>query len=397
MAPSPNHALATSPPSPRRCVSEMPPPTEPFGWGRHRGQDSYYRRSRPTGRFTRLSPAVRNRSMRRDLRRTVEWCGWLSSAGTAGVLVLRQRGAVGARSAMLVALAPVCGLGAWLGALAGWFTRRWVLFAAALGLSAVHSSRYATDFSLRNRSLPSVGGVVRIFSANVLRGNPDAGALVSLIRHERADIALFQEVGPHELERLEKAGIRSSHQHAVLDGRLGFSGGAVFSRWPIEGGVVDIGGLPMIAAVVTTPRGELEVINVHVTAPLTSDCHAMWEQQLLELAALLADPARPIALVGDFNATLDHVELRSLAAAGASRHAATGGGVGATYPASGIVPPMLRLDHAFVSDELTVVTNSVVKVAGSDHRAISFTLAVMPGGEKEANSSTNAAVGAANA
>src|SRR3954451_20396616 len=86
-------------------------------------------------------------------------------------------------------------------------------------------------------------------------------------------------------------------------------------------------------------------------------------------------------LAGDFNATLDHAELRRLLGRG-YRDAAeqAGSGLHMTWPAGKSLPPaVLAIDHVLADRRVRVASARTVAIPGSDHRGVLAEL-VLPGG-----------------
>jgi endonuclease/exonuclease/phosphatase (EEP) superfamily protein YafD len=86
-------------------------------------------------------------------------------------------------------------------------------------------------------------------------------------------------------------------------------------------------------------------------------------------------------LAGDFNATLDHDELRRLIGRG-YRDAAeqAGSGLRMTWPTDkSPLPAMVAIDHVLADRRIRVAGARTVAIPGSDHRGVLADL-VLPGG-----------------
>ena len=83
-------------------------------------------------------------------------------------------------------------------------------------------------------------------------------------------------------------------------------------------------------------------------------------------------------LAGDFNATLDHAELRRLIDSGYVDAAAeVGAGLRATWPNARRLPPPVTIDHVLADARAGVQEFSVHPIPGTDHRAV-FAELVLP-------------------
>jgi endonuclease/exonuclease/phosphatase family metal-dependent hydrolase len=123
-------------------------------------------------------------------------------------------------------------------------------------------------------------------------------------------------------------------------------------------------------------RGEVElagdrrvkVIDVHPYTPAGSRADA-WAEELSALPT--TGRGVPWLLVGDFNATLDHAELRDVLSRG-YRDAGdvTGSGLIPTWPNDRAYPPLITIDHVLADSRIGISGYGVEDLPGTDHRAI---------------------------
>jgi len=131
------------------------------------------------------------------------------------------------------------------------------------------------------------------------------------------------------------------------------------------------------------PRAVLElrgarrvrVVGVHPYPPERGQI-GNWRAGLQSLPPTGAGGA-PWGLAGDFNATLDHAELRDVLDRG-YRDAAdvTGMGLTPTWPAAGSHLPPVTIDHVLADRRLSIAEYAVEDMPGSDHRAVFARLSV---------------------
>jgi len=200
----------------------------------------------------------------------------------------------------------------------------------------------------------------------------DVGRVAAVIVAESPDIVVLQEVdvgrartgGVDQAHRLAQRLGMSSRFNAALKVEEELYGDAVLTALPER--LIKAAPLPGDARMPRLePRGalwvaidvgdgvEVQVINTHLgLAP---------REQQIQAAALAGDqwlgaPARrdPLILLGDFNATSRTVAYRTLAAKLGDAHAVRAARQGrvATFPTA---MPILRIDHAFVSQGIRVV------------------------------------------
>jgi endonuclease/exonuclease/phosphatase (EEP) superfamily protein YafD len=226
---------------------------------------------------------------------------------------------------------------------------------------------------------PAGAATVRLLSANLMAGNPTIAALAGKLRDSGADVLSLQEVTPEHLAGLSAAGLADVYPHSVVDAQPGFHGSAIFSKLPLGSArAFDVNGSPMTTATITAGGRAVRIVDVHTVAPLSGTNLARWRGQLAQLAGLVPTGGSAAVLIGDFNATLDHRSLARLTEAGwRDAFVEAGAGLGLTYPAGrGPVAPLVRLDHAMVSEPITVLRAETTENPGSDHRMLAVDIAV---------------------
>ncbi|MEU4801097.1 endonuclease/exonuclease/phosphatase family protein [Actinosynnema sp. NPDC023587] len=216
-----------------------------------------------------------------------------------------------------------------------------------------------------------VGRDVRVLSANLLRGNADAAAVVAAVRAHRVDVLALQELTPDAVADLDRAGLADVLPHRVFLPEPGVPGSGLASRHPLSSRPPSAPStLRQARALVDLPGDEdVEVLSVHALAPTVPGGSEPWRRDLAGLPGRDLDgPVR--VLVGDFNATLDHVGLRRLLNQGYVDAAdQVGEGLNPTWPATGYWPPVV-IDHALVDNRCPVEEFRVVDLPGTDHRAV---------------------------
>lgn len=265
------------------------------------------------------------------------------------------------------ALAPIAVIAAVL-------LRAWPIAAVALaatGTLAWAVAPRALDGGHR-ASADAQGTAITVMTANVYGDRGDMRAVARLVRERRVDVLSLQELTAEGVGRLDAAGIRTLLPGRVLDPRPRASGTGLMARWALRpvGRPPPLTGAAEPEAALRLPDGErLRVRAVHPIPPTTAERVREWRRHLRELPGPSARDV-PRLLLGDFNATLDHRELRRVLDRGYHDAAdATGDGLRPSWPVGRRLPP-ITLDHVLVPDAYLVRRVSLHEIPGSDHRAV---------------------------
>lgn len=212
------------------------------------------------------------------------------------------------------------------------------------------------------------GARLTIMSVNLYYGWGD-GELPQKTAELRPDVVVVQEITYDALGRLDARGWAQQYPYRVGEPAEDWdAGGAmVFSTRPLtelepgqESGVrqvlrLDVEGRP------------LTVVAVHTTNPVVG--FDAWQSELDAVAAAALRQSGPLVVVGDFNATRDHVPMQQLLARTGLEDATEEAGVGwAPTFGTRYSPAVIAIDHVLTSGHLTTAAISTFGVPGSDHR-----------------------------
>jgi endonuclease/exonuclease/phosphatase (EEP) superfamily protein YafD len=213
------------------------------------------------------------------------------------------------------------------------------------------------------------GPRLRVLTANLHQSPRAAHSLVELVRRERPDAVSLQEVTPDVVAALDEAGLDRLLGERLVDVRQRGFGSAVYGRLPLERGGAD-------GRTVTNgrmrPRGgpAVEVLSVHPMVPRREANMAQWRADLRSLPPATPRGAVRI-LAGDFNATLDHAELRRVIARGYEDAAdELGKGLHPTWPTNDRRTLPVAIDHVLADARCGFRDLEMFDVDGSDHRAV---------------------------
>jgi endonuclease/exonuclease/phosphatase (EEP) superfamily protein YafD len=260
------------------------------------------------------------------------------------------------------------------------FGRR--LFALLVGACAVVLIVALAPRVVPNRAPADAQGVrLRVLAANVAGEDRAAPQVVALARRLRVDVLAIAELTPQVADAYDAAGIAKLLPYRSLNPRPAFFGSGLYGRLPLRDTPAPAGTRYGLSAAAASPRGAapFEVLAIHIPAPTSPGDAADWRRDLRKLPGSGDGGLRILA--GDFNATLDHAELRRLLGRG-YRDAAEQAGVGLqmTWPTDkSPLPAMMAIDHVLADRRVRVASARTVAIPGSDHRGV-LTELVLPGG-----------------
>jgi endonuclease/exonuclease/phosphatase (EEP) superfamily protein YafD len=308
---------------------------------------------------------------------------WVLAVGCAGWAVVRAFGLEqGFPLVPLMSYTPFVVVGcAVVVVVAVVLRRRGAALVAAL--AAVALAGMVAPRALGGPSDPEgdAGPPLRVLSVNMHVGGASAPALVELVRTTRPDVLSVQELTPALVRRLDAAGLGELLPQFVLEPRENARGSALYARVPLTAGEPVPGTFTVMATarVRVQGAGEVELTAVHPPPPLRRRIDG-WDDDLRALPA--ADPHGVLRiLAGDFNATLDHAELRRLIGTGYEDAAATvGAGLRPTWPQGRRIPPPVTIDHVLADKRCGVREVTIHTIPGTDHRAVFAELVLPQGG-----------------
>lgn len=219
---------------------------------------------------------------------------------------------------------------------------------------------------------------ITVLSANIHHGTAEAEALVEVVDRRRPDLLAIQELTPSFARELRRAGLGRLLPNAILETRRNASGAGLYSHLPMR----RIAGSQPFAfrqprAVLRLSDGRrVRVVDVHPYPPGRGNVD-IWSEALESLPS--AGRGAPWILLGDFNATLDHSQLRDLLDRGyRDAGEVAGEGLEPTWPTGTWASrlPAVTIDHVLADRRLGVVDYEVEELPGSDHRPVRADLAL---------------------
>lgn len=273
----------------------------------------------------------------------------------------------------LISYTPYVALAALLALIAAAILRLWAaVCVAALIVGALAVLVVPRAFSDGDSPDPSRPPLV-VLATNLKLGNGDPSAVVELARDHDVDVISIQELTPRAITGLHEAGIEQLFPKHLLLPAPASGGSGLYARYPLRpfGGSEPASAFFMARATIEVPgTGEVELMSVHPQPPTGGPEVDAWQSELRGLPR--ATPGAGLrVLAGDFNATLDHDELRDLLASGYTDAAdAAGAGLTPTWPAGRLFPPPVTIDHVLADERIEIGGVSIHEIPGSDHRAV---------------------------
>lgn len=277
----------------------------------------------------------------------------------------------------LIAYTPYVAAGAIVPLVAAAVFRRWVAASAALAVLILFASFVLPRAVSGGSDEPPEGQDLRVMTANIEVGGANLRELIDLVERERIDVLSLQELTPAAARALHHLGLDQRLPERVLAPAPRSAGGGVYSRYPVDRLSKVPGKFEMPRARMQVPgAGAVELVSVHPNPPVDDSAIADWRADLRALPR--ADPDGPIRILpGDFNATLDHEELRDILHSGYVDAAdKRGKGLIPTWPSGRRFPPPVSIDHILVDERLEVAEVEIHSLSGTDHRPVSAVLAL---------------------
>lgn len=222
----------------------------------------------------------------------------------------------------------------------------------------------------------------RVMTLNTYNGQASAAEIVSLVRQRHVEVLCLQELTDGMVQDLERAGIDELlPYHVVSEGASAISNGGRNGIWTaaaqddVSRNLLPIDTSSMPAASIQIGSATVRIVSVHPNSPVRG-AQDLWDEGLSTIGSL-SDYGHAYLIMGDFNSTWDHARFRDLLGTTfADAGEASGEGMHMTYPATGLVPPLVEIDHIVYSRGTGIVVSSLetARVSGTDHLALIGTL-----------------------
>ena len=227
-----------------------------------------------------------------------------------------------------------------------------------------------------NNHLEISGKPLRVLVSNVYYKNQDYPRLISLLRQEQPDLAIFLEINDKWSVSLDQLKDLMPYSLSLLKSQK--FGLALYSKLPLENAVYqDFGlkGRPSIVANVTVGSEKVTIIGTHILAPMNFAYIQQRNKQLAAMSRYLGEITTPKIVFGDLNITMWSHYYKEFVKTAGMRNARAGFGVQPTWYKK--LPIFyIPIDHCLVSPDIQVRNSRVGEKVGSDHLPIIVDLAI---------------------
>jgi endonuclease/exonuclease/phosphatase (EEP) superfamily protein YafD len=209
------------------------------------------------------------------------------------------------------------------------------------------------------------GQKLRVLQSNVDKHHYQYPRVISLVREEQPDLAVFLEVGKVGAKELEV--LQDILPYHIANQDVDIDGTAIYSKLPLKNiSVKSLGGGRKSVLADVTIQGQ--VISLIASHPSNAVGKAYVEERNRQLAAIahyVAQVKNPI-VVGDFNVTMWSPYYKRFVGKARLHNARAGFGILPTWPT---FRPLLYIpiDHCFVRRDIKALNSRIGREVGSDH------------------------------
>jgi endonuclease/exonuclease/phosphatase (EEP) superfamily protein YafD len=275
--------------------------------------------------------------------------------------------------------------GAWVALIIGLWQDDFLLFWVALPFALAHVVLLA-QAHIRAPRPPWTREAprLRLAVSNVYVDNRTPDELAHVLMRTRADVVVIVEHNPRFTAAFEAAGasIRYPHRLDDPDDHTDYAV-ALWSRFPLADPAVDEEDeLSVVRASVDIEGRCVMVMGVNLWAAVDPGGAPRWTREVERLVPYLERCRVPFVIAGDFNSTAYRPDFRRFFGLGLRDvHDVLGRGLRPSFKLSArgvlsAVGPIVRLDHALVTNGLFPVDTEELAAAGSDHIPFVVDLAV---------------------
>ncbi|MBC6422903.1 MAG: endonuclease/exonuclease/phosphatase family protein [Hormoscilla sp. SP12CHS1] len=209
---------------------------------------------------------------------------------------------------------------------------------------------------------------LKILLANVHTKNQRYSEFISLVKQERPDVVVVEEID--KIGTTELAAIHALFPYRFLKPRFDNFGIGIYSYIPLDNLEVKSVGeydIPTLIADIKLQEHVVSLIATHPLPPVSQEYFYWRNQQLAEISDRVQQlKNKPVIVVGDLNTTMWSPYYRKFIRDSGLKNGRSGFGVQPTWPVDAPIFS-IPLDYCLVSPEIKVIDSRVGKDIGSDH------------------------------
>lgn len=211
---------------------------------------------------------------------------------------------------------------------------------------------------------------ISMMSINLLSTNRNATAVINYIENENPDILVLSEFNSYWDKQLVKALETYSYTHKVL--REDNFGIGVWSKLPASMQTLYFNELELPSILLQTEgvKKSFSVIATHPFPPVGQRQFEVRNEHLTHLAAFISrENFDNVAVLGDLNTSSFSKNFQLFKEKASLKDSREGFGILPSWPANAFLF-QTTLDHALVSEDVSVIAREVGEHIGSDHLPI---------------------------
>ncbi len=184
-----------------------------------------------------------------------------------------------------------------------------------------------------------------------------------------ADVLVAVEASESFLKDMDRSNVQAEYPYLARTGQDYQDRVGIWSRYPIANVKPMRFGHAAALISLTVDGHDVRLLAAHLSNGVTGS-YDSWKTDLASIASVAATLTGPVLVVGDFNATLAHPALRIMQNFGYREvHSWLGHGLRPSWPMNASpLPPLMRIDHAFVRGGVLPLSVRDFTLTDSDHR-----------------------------
>ncbi len=208
---------------------------------------------------------------------------------------------------------------------------------------------------------------LKIVSANILSHNHEFDKLKQLIKKENPELILIQEINPLWEKALQEWA--TDYPHQMIKSRRDNFGMALYSKYPFSKNefiYLTQEPIPYILATIKKEDKEISLLGVHAMPPMGSRFFDLRNRQLNGINEIAKNQNENLIVLGDLNCTSFSPCFNYLTKGTTLKDTRLGKGLQTSWSAK-MNAIQITLDHAFVSENVSVLDRKLGNDIGSDH------------------------------